>query len=423
MITIEQAITQLQAWVETRWVEWAIGRGRWPYRIRLRPPSISEPGLDLLAIQNWAGRWARESDRIPGSVEWVSRRAPGMGTYRWPNRLVISSAQEALDTVPAVKATFERTVTRLQQAAANPNVAWDTPEQAGLATARAIAALDETEWSAALRVVDYLSENPVADMMIRQLPIPGVNTKWVEQHANLILALMRPPDAPRVSGDALTQLQHHIGLKARETTVNVALRCPRLRAAAGGLERFAASITVLNASALRPRALLIAENAELGHTFTVDIDGLAVIFGLGKAATILAGLTWLGTADKVIYWGDIDRAGLQCLAALRRAGVNADSILMDLDTLERYARLSHSTASQDPNYAIPGGLTGGETALYEHLNDFYRETGEDLQLEQERILIAHAEAAVANIISHHHMDSTVAFTGQRALLGQAKKWR
>jgi hypothetical protein len=408
MITIDQAITQLQAWVETRWIEWAIGRGSWPYRIRLGPPSISEPGLDLLAVQNWAGRWARESDRIPGSVEWISRRAPGMGTYRWPNRLIIACPQKALDAVPAVKASYERTVTRLQQAAANPNVAWNTPEQAGLATARAIAALDEAGWSAALRVVDYLSENPVAKMMIRQLPIPGVNTKWVEQHANLIVALMRPPDAPRISGDALAQLQHHIGLKARESTVNVALRCPRLRAAAGGLQRFAASITVLNASDLRPRALLIAENSELGHTLTVDIDGLAVIFGLGKAATILAGLNWLSTADRVIYWGDIDRAGLQCLAALRRTGVNADSILMDLDTLQRYPQLSHSTTSQDPHHTIPDGLIRGETALYEHLNHFHRDTGEDLQLEQERIPIAHAEAAVANLISHHHVDSTVA---------------
>jgi hypothetical protein len=142
-----------------------------------------------------------------------------------------------------------------------------------------------------------------------------VHTKWIEQHANLILSMIRPSDTPRVDGDSLAQLQDFIGLRAKESKINVALRCPRLRAAAGGLDRFAATVTSLNASALRPRAVLIVENDELGHTLTSDIDDLAIIHGLGKAVTLLAGLDWLTTADIALYWGDIDRAGLQRLAA------------------------------------------------------------------------------------------------------------
>jgi hypothetical protein len=395
VITVEQAINQLNAWVDAHWLEWAVGRGAWPHRIYLRPPQSNQPNLDLLAVQNWAGQWAAAAEGLAGTVEWTSRRVRGMGSYSWPNRLVIATAHEALAPFPAQQVRFRRIKDRLEQAAAHPAVAWHTPVNAQLAAARAVSDLDDADWSTALRVVDYLAANPVTDMMVRQLPIPGLNTKWIELHANVILALIRPPEAPRNPGNSMAQLQHHIGLRAKESTINVALRCPHLRAMAAGLERFAATITTLNASAIKPRALLITENAELGHTLRIDLDGLAVVYGLGKAASILAGLEWLKTAETIVYWGDIDRAGLQCLAALRRCAPTVTSVLMGLDTLARYQTLSHPTGSQQPSHAVPEGLNPPEIALYEHLNGYQLDTGSDLQLEQEHIPIRDAEAAIA----------------------------
>ena len=171
---------------------------------------------------------------------------------------------------------------------------------------------------------------------------------------------------------------------------------PRRR---GRATRFDAPVSVLNASKIRPDVVLIIENDELGHTITTDIDGAAIIHGLGSGAPILGDLHWLTTASTVLYWGDIDRAGLSILATLRRAGVPATAILMDEITLDRYPQLRHETDSQTLSHNIPNGLTATETALYQRLNSHHHSTGTELQLEQEHIPIADAVTAIRSAIN------------------------
>jgi hypothetical protein len=397
MITPEKALAQLRGHVERHWVAWTLGRGSWPYRIQLRPPSGAATAANVIGVQNWAGTWqaATPQSELPGELGFVSRRIPSLGVYSLPSTLTITDPDEALTPFPTLHARYLATVERLEEAITTDGVVWSTVTEIPLRTANIIADLNDDDWDTALTVVHHLATNPAADLMIRQLAIRGVHTKWIEQHANLILTMIRPPDTPLVDGDSLAQLRHYIGLRGKESRINLALRCPQLRSGGGGLDRFAATVTTLNASTLRPRAVLIVENDELGHTLTSDIDDLAVIHGLGKAVTLLAGLDWLTTADTVLYWGDIDRAGLQCLAALRRTGISVTSILMDLETLGRYDEFTHLAATQDPNYDIPHGLTETEAGLYEDLNAYHRERGEDLQLEQEHIPLTEAEFRIA----------------------------
>jgi hypothetical protein len=398
MITPEQALAQLRGRAERHWLAWTLGRGSWPYRIQLRPPSGAAAAANVIGVQNWAGTWqaAASQSELPGELGFVSRRVPSLGVYSLPNTLTITDPNEALASFPMLHTRFLATVDRLEEAITTDGVVWSDSTEIPLRTANIIADLNDDDWDAALTVVRHLATNPVADLMIRQLAIRGVHTKWIEQHANLILTMICPPDTPLVDGDSLAQLRHYIGLRSKESRINVALRCPRLRSGAGGLDRFAATVTTLNASTLRPRAVLIVENDELGHTLTSDIDDLAVIHGLGKAVTLLAGLDWLTTADTVLYWGDIDRAGLQCLAALRRTGISVTPILMDLETLQRHLEFTHLAATQDPSYDIPDGLTEAEADLYEHLNGYHRERGEDLQLEQEHIPLTEAGLSIAD---------------------------
>jgi hypothetical protein len=398
MITPAQALTHLQGHVERRWLAWASGRGSWPYRIQLRPPSGAAAAANVIGVQNWAGTWqaAASQSELPGELGFVSRRIPRLGVYSLPNTLTVTDPDEALTPFPTLHTRYLATVDRLEEAITTDGVVWSTLTEIPLRTSKIIADLNGDDWDTALTVVHHLATNPAADLMIRQLAIPGVHTKWIEQHANLILTMIRLPDTPLVDGDSLAQLRHYIGLRGKGSRINVALRCPHLRSGAGGLDAFAATVTTLNASTLRPRAVLIVENDELGHTLTSDIADLAVIHGLGKAVTLLAGLDWLTTADTVLYWGDIDRAGLQCLAALRRTGISVTSILMDLETLQRHREFTHLAATQVPNFDVPDGLTETEAALYEHLNGYHRERGEDLQLEQEHIPLAEAGLRIAD---------------------------
>lgn len=408
MITVEQATAALRLRAQAHWLDWAIGRGTWPLRVQLRPPALSQIGNDLLAVQTWAGQWraASESGAIPGTVEWVSRRVPGMTTFIWPNRLSVASADQALALFPELRATFERTVTRIDEAVGNPHVAWCSRESAGVSGVRAIAAIADSDWSAALNVIEFLATNAVTDMMVRQLPIPGIGTKWLESpgHAPLILSLMFP-DESRDGRDPLTHLIQLVGLRTPSPKMNVTLACAELRASAGGLSHFAASAAVLDASTIKqPTTVLVIENVQPGYTISRDYDGLAVIHGLGKAVSLIGSLRWLHSAERVLYWGDIDRAGLACLDLLRKAGISAHSVLMDNATLDEHLTLCRTTPTQQANYAIPEFLFADEVQLYERLNTYHRTHGVELQLEQERIGAPTIVAAVETALRYQSSD-------------------
>jgi hypothetical protein len=398
VVTVEQAIAILRQRAEAHWLDWVVGRGNWPIRLRLRPPAAGQVGQDLLAVQTWSGRWkaASSNGEIVGTVEWVPRRIPGMTTFNWPNLLTIDTPELVLVLFPDLKSNFERTADRLDQAAAIPQVSWDRRHQAPLAAARSVAAVDDAEWAAALEVVDYLGTHPVTDMMLRQLPIPGISTKWLEApgHAALILILMFP-DEPREGREPLAHLTALLGLRTTAPKINITLTGSELRTSAGGLVQFAASVAVLNRSTIKqPETVLVIENVEPGHTFTGEYHRLAIIHGLGKAVSLIGSLRWLHDANQVLYWGDIDRAGFACLSMLRDTGVKTRSILMDDATLDEHRGLCRTTTTQQPHYTIPVHLTADEVQVYERLNSYHRVHGFELQLEQERIDWSRAKAAI-----------------------------
>jgi hypothetical protein len=107
-------------------------------------------------------------------------------------------------------------------------------------------------------------------------------------------------------------------------------------------------------------------------------------------------LRWLQTADRVLYWGDIDRAGLQVVASLRRAGIPAQALLMDYATLDTHSARAHKALKvRAAGGTVPEGLTADETVLYERLNAHYERTGDEWQLEQEHLPAQTVESALA----------------------------
>ncbi|MCH9731932.1 MAG: hypothetical protein K0U84_20035 [Actinomycetia bacterium] len=401
MLTVEAARTELHRLCARYWLDWALGKRQWPIRIALQAPDAAAFDKDVIATQVWAGSWQAEcrAGKLPGSVRTKPRRAHKLGSYDLPTAWVIDSAEEALSVVPEIADKYSRARQRFEQAIQLPDVAWGQIDQIPTKSARTIAEFDELDWSKAVAVISYLAAGPGEAMMIRQLAVPGVHSKWIEHNAALLAAMLGVPADTKLGGP-LERLMNHIGLKAEESPIHVKLACPQLRAAAGGLADFAAPISALNASTLKPELVLIIENLKFGSSIIEDLDGAAIIYGLGAAATIVCELSWATTAPAVIYWGDIDRAGLAILAGLRRSGVEATSVLMDSETLDRYKTAWHDTAAQiHSDNEIPIGLTSTEGALYNRLNEYHRSTGRELQLEQEHIprhAVIEALAALRN---------------------------
>ena len=84
---------------------------------------------------------------------------------------------------------------------------------------------------------------------------------------------------------------------------------------------------------------LVVENRMIFLTLP-PLSNTVAVLGDGKAAALLNGTAWFSRC-RLFYWGDIDDSGFRILSALRAAGHPFQSVLMDIQTWERFEHLSH----------------------------------------------------------------------------------
>lgn len=379
----DQITDQLRRRFEQDYPDWARDRGTWPMRISLQPPTTAERSTDPIACHNWAAQWRAYPG--PGTVEYKNVRFP-TGTHPMPHTLVLNRPEDVaaahLDTRQTWRQCGQRLIT-LQQAF--PQARFD-----GLI--RRITELDLRDYDRLINTVAWLRDNPTSGMLLRQLPIEGIDTKWLARHAHLVLAMLGADDTDQ-GGDITDRprrlrLYRRLGLRIPPDLVQVAVLDPQLRTIVGGMCHFAASIDDLNTWPCRPGNVVILENKETGYALTDDLTDVVVLHGEGFSVLHYARITWVRDAKKVIYWGDIDTPGLQFVNDLRGYGITVNSILMDIETLDRFRHLAVDGAR--PQRAQLPNLTAAEQHLYQHLVEHAATEGIGLLLEQERIPWQHA---------------------------------
>ena len=87
-----------------------------------------------------------------------------------------------------------------------PAVRWTTPADIPTKAISRIEKLADHDWAHALITAEYLVSQPVTGMMIREIAINGVHTKWIEQNATLLLDLIGPPEDELPDGSPLAKL-------------------------------------------------------------------------------------------------------------------------------------------------------------------------------------------------------------------------
>lgn len=322
------------------------------------PPSEAVVASDPAAAATWVQGWAAfERGAPPGvSVEWATRRWRGFGEQRLPVRVrVVSPA--AVAWLAGEADAWQSLSDRADQLRA----AW--PDLAGLAQALPglagkLSRLAAPELPRLIAVVNWFLANPESGLLARQLPVEGVDTKWLERHGDIVRRLTEA-------------LGGNPGLGLR-----VEPRRFRLRLLDGsGLADFTAAVADLSALVLSPASVLIVENqacvSPLPH-----LPGVVAVHGQGLAAPELAVVPWL-RRSRILYWGDLDSHGFRILGMVRQVLPQVESILMDRATLERFAALAIGEPA--PYRGAVGHLTPDENEVLGLLR------GDDLRLEQERI--------------------------------------
>jgi hypothetical protein len=232
-----------------------------------------------------------------------------------------------------------------------------------------------------LAVVRFFLEHPNPGIYVRELPIEGVDTKFIQSHRKVLDALLQEALPPKTYDASLTKLTEYgfekkYGLRYPSSRVRLRLLDPTMRIS--GLEDLEITCEAFNALGLQAERLFIIENLTTFLAFPT-LHSAVVLYGGGFKAGQLRQLDFT-FAKEIFYWGDIDTHGFAILSSVRSVQPQVHSFLMDEATLRRFRHLC--VEEPTPTTADLPNLTPDEAALYDALRfGTYR----GLRLEQERI--------------------------------------
>jgi hypothetical protein len=382
----QQALALLRKKWDAHHASWLVSPREdvWPFTVVLHDLTEKQVSTSLGPTREWVQTW-RAWDPGSCSVEWAGRRWSS-GDQELPMRLVVPSAEAAAAALGNARA-WDRASRRYAN--------WCTrfPKfQGSRSAARQFDAVlvdySDEDFARLNSLLQWLLENPRSDLYLRQLPVPDVDTKWVEKRRGAVTDLVRHlVDAPEAAG-----LHEVCGLRTEPSRMRIRVLCRQLRAQLGGLCDIEAPSGELAALPIRPRTCIVVENQNTGIALP-DIAGAVVFMRLGLAVDQLEAIGWIREARLQVYWGDLDTHGFAALARARRRFPAMVSVLMDEETLLTH-RSTWVREDKPSKVESPDCLTPTEFAVYDGIRS--NRWANQVRLEQERIAWPHALAEIGS---------------------------
>jgi hypothetical protein len=236
-----------------------------------------------------------------------------------------------------------------------------------------------------------VKQNPCPGIYLRQLEIPGVDTKFIESHKSwlaMLLACVLPMQVMPLQAHG-SSFEARFGFLSKPVRIRFRILDPDFTFK--GLSDLEIPQSDFYNLPIKPDTVFIVENEITGLSFP-PFPGALVIFGLGYNLSALSGANWMRTRP-IWYWGDIDTHGFAMIDQIRHHFPQTRSFLMDEATL-----LNHKALwGQEPspaNRELPL-LTAGEAGVYDALR--YNLYAPSLRLEQERISFTQVRQALEEI--------------------------
>ena len=367
----EAARKKRPAWLAA----FAAGQEWEPVGFPLHGPGPADIAARLGDVQDWAGEWQR-AGRGPLRVAYKQVGGRLVGINLIPASAWLDGYDQAWELL-AARAEVRRLTELAELAKA------ECPRLVPWVERRPVRALElAADWARLLATVRWIDERQVPGLYLRQVDVPGVDTKFIGRHKGVLTELLDLQlDPERISPQA-ADFETRYGFRRKPDYI-------RFRTAAPGAAH--SELTVRADELIAPPSgvtrAYIVENEVTFLAFPLDPDAM-VIFGSGYAVHGLRPLAWLAALG-LTYWGDLDTHGFAILNRLRGHFPHARSILMDRETL--LAHQSQWVTEPSPTTAALPRLTVEEQATYQAL--ISGEYGPAIRLEQERVSFSALERA------------------------------
>lgn len=367
------------------------GDALFPLELKLKRPSPRDVAERFGEVQDWAGALASASREARGfgfELKRETLRNRVQGANDLPVAAVVPTDADALRLIrkqteaDRFRELFDATLSR-------------HPALREWLTHRPIFALSHADiWPRVLAVLDWFVTHPKSGLYLRQLDIPGVDTKFIENQRGLLselLDVVLPASAVDSAASGRKAFGQRYGLRSEPPLVRFRLLDASVYV--NGLSDLSLTPAEFTTLRLPVRRVFITENRTNGIAFPDHPDSM-VIFGLGYGLERFVETRWLRDLD-VWYWGDIDTHGFRILDRLRATLPGAGSFLMDRATLDAHQKLWGQEPIDKRYTGELSRLSEGEHALFDELR--YDRLGERIRLEQERISFGWLERAISTL--------------------------
>lgn len=355
-----------------------------PLTLRLRGPTPRELATRHDEVRAWIRELEAASRAALGcgyDIVWSETSNRVIGRNRIPSSIIVPTRTDALSLI-------SQTETAERFAALAQSTTERFPELEAWFRRRPLRVLEhEDAWERTLAVLDWFLANPRSGRYVREIDVPGVDTKFIEARKPLLAELLDvvlPAATIDSSRSGSADFEARYGLAAKPALLRFRILDPDL--AIHGLTDLTVRIDEFARLDLGVERVLIVENEITGLALP-NLPRTAVVFGLGYAVGLLRELEWLRDRE-TLYWGDIDANGFAMLDRMRASLPDVRSLLMDRDTLIRHQ--AHWSAELTPYVSALDRLTPTEASLYDDLR--FDRLGRAVRLEQERIPLREAAA-------------------------------
>jgi len=349
-----------------------------PKRLRLVVPGSAELVNQVEAVRHWL---AALRGMAQVRIVWRTFFHRVLGECTLPDEVWLDSPQEGLALLG--KTPDARCFLAVLQATRDHDTRLAERLWPWLAK-RALTALAlADDWPRLLAVVQWLQAHPRPGVYLRQVDLPGVDSKFIESHRAVLadlLDLCLPPTAIDSGATGLGGFCQRYGFKDKPLRIRLRVLDAALAVPGIGIDQDIMLTQADFAQLNWPVQHVFMTENEVNFLAFPSVPGSVVIFGAGYGFDALHDAPWLQRCA-VHYWGDLDTHGFAILDQLRAHLPHVQSLLMDRATLLAH-RAQWVTEPQPVRRNLPR-LTQGETALYNDLRDNRLQVS--LRLEQERL--------------------------------------
>ncbi|WDP93286.1 MAG: hypothetical protein HUN04_13570 [Desulfobacter sp.] len=360
-----------------------------PLRIPIKGPTAKELTHEFEAARNWVAgiRSHPGAETATGfDVEWKQVNHRTLGKNKIPRALVFNTV-EALAAYLDKKGQLARYQKLFQYISAR------FPELSGLLIKRPMDILaHDRDWDRLLAVAQWVRNNPRPGIYLRQLEIPGVDTKFMEARKAWLARMLDellPPEAIEMDATGKAGFERRFGFRPKPARIR--FRILDLTLSNLGLSDLEIPAADFYGLSIEPDIVFIVENEITGLSFPT-FPGAVVIIGLGYGLSVLSKTPWMQGVP-IWYWGDLDTHGFAMLDQGRHHFPGTRSFLMDEATLLSH-KLLWGKESSPTNRELPL-LAPDEAGVYDGLRR--NRHAPRLRLEQERISYSFIRRAMAHI--------------------------